>query len=78
MRQCLASTRSQSKSLLTLTADQNVSKTGHGVSVVILRLTQNNTRVAGCSAPALLVFRLSFVTTEVTCAFVDDFKKKSV
>lgn len=75
MRQCLASTRSQSKSLLTLTREQNVSKTRHWVSVVLLHLTQNSIRVAGCSATALLVFRLSFVTTEVTRVFVDDFKK---
>lgn len=78
MRQCLASTGSQSKSLLTLTGEQSASKTGHWVSVAPLHLTQNNLRVARCSVAALLVFRLSLVTTKVMHVFVDDLKKKHI
>lgn len=72
MRQCLASTRSQSKSLLPLTGEQSVSKTGRWVSVALLHLTQNSLRMARCSPAALLVFRLSLVTTKVMHVFVDD------
>lgn len=44
-------------------------------SLVLLHLTQNSLRVARCSAAALLVLRLSLVTTKVMHVFVDDFKK---
>lgn len=77
MRQCLASTRSQSKSLLTVSGEQSVSKTGHWVSVAPLHLTQNSRGewLGVRPTAAFLVFRLSLVTTKVMRVFVDDFKK---
>lgn len=74
MRQCLAST-GLSLSLCSLYLGNKMFQRRTLGLCGAFDLTQNSIRVAGCSATELLVFRLSFVTTEVTRVFVDDFKK---